>query len=320
MTKDIQLFAGITPLQGTLANLHAEIVSFIEKRFAAYDSSMEIPSREYFAEKIDDFLSTFSAAMSDCCTQLKGIARKVSKKLKVTLLNFYDYITRGLWLLRESPRCRESLEDFYFIPESFDVEGLKELIGDLRESFSYENLCEDVQLRTLLSSLRVNLLSDLERINCIIDGDMVGRGFAIRRWAAKFRSDVRNIRSIYEDKWERSIIPAEDESIADVLQELRDETKDNLEESDFYIEDFNNTNKLVASIHSMRDKATGEELDKFLYNYTLLEFLEERIKLLDVRNSKQSNVEINFYAPVTYDVSGNLNNYPNAKTVNNYGK
>lgn len=131
MTQDIQLFSGSSPLQNTLTNLHAEIISFIEKRFADYDSCMEIPSREYFAEKIDDFLSSFSSAMSDCCTQLKGIARKVSKKLKVTLLNFYDYIARGLWLLRESPRCRENLEDFYFIPESFDMEGLKELIDDL---------------------------------------------------------------------------------------------------------------------------------------------------------------------------------------------
>lgn len=309
MTQNIQLFSGSTPLQNTFTNLHAEIISFIEKRFADYDSCMEIPSREYFAEKIDDFLSSFSSAMSDCCTQLKGIARKVSKKLKVTLLNFYDYITRGLWLLRESPRCRENLESFYFIPESFDLEGLKELIDDLKESCSYENFCEDIQLKALLSSLRKNLLSDLERINNIVDGDVQGRGFAIRRWAAKFRSDIRNIRSIYESEWERNINPTDEESLEEVLSRLRDYTLEDLESSDFYIEDFGNTDKLVEAIHGMRDKATSKELDRFLYNYALLEFLEEKLERYQVTYPVQQitqifNGDVNFHAGSTQN--GNI--------------
>lgn len=309
MTKDIQLFAGITPLQGTLANLHAEIVSFIEKRFAAYDSSMEIPSREYFAEKIDDFLSSYSNAMSDCCTQLKGIARKVSKKLKVTLLNFYDYIVRGLWLLREGPRCQEHLENLYFIPVSFDIEGLKELMEDLKESISYENFCEDFQLRNLLADLRDNLLKDLKRINDIIEGDMLGRGFAIRRWAAKFRADVREIRSIYENKWNNEIVPTEEDSVGDILLELRDDTKEKLEESDFYIEDFADTRKLVTSIHSMRDKATGEELDRFLYNYALLEYLDERLDQYQIKNITSTT---------NYIISGDAHIYTNSTVNNNF--
>lgn len=299
-----------TQLQDSFGKLNAEILGLIQQRHAEYDACMQITAREYFAECIDEFLANFCQAMEDCSMQLKSIASRVKRKLKITLLNFYDYIARGLWLLRESPRCREQMEHLYFIPETFDVASLRSLIADVKDSVSYENLVDDGNMRLVLMRLRENLISDLQSISNIIDGDMKGRGFAIMRWAAKFRSDIREVRGIYEQQWDANINPTEYDSLPQVLSQVKDSTLDDFESSPFYIKDFSDTNKLVQSIHSMQDEADAQELDKFLYNYALLEYLEERINLIDTNRQKRNTVEINFYAPMTNNgtLSGNIIN------------
>lgn len=157
----------------------------------------------------------------------------------------------------------------------------------ISHSGNLENCIDNVQQREIIHSIHSNLLSGLKEIKHVIDGDMRGKAFAISRWVVKFRKDVRNLRSIYEQNWDSNV---ENLSL-ERLQRMKDITEDELIGSDFYIENIHDTDSLVEHIHQLQRKCCGEELDKFLYNYALLEFLEERIE--NMEPSKQNVTIVN---------------------------
>lgn len=294
----------ITTTDLALSKLNEEIRNLIGQHLGAYEVSLQISSREYFANCIEEFFASYSVAMNECSSSIRNIAYRIKRRMKATLMNFYDYIVRGLWLLKQSPRCKEQLEDCYFVPETFDIDGLNNLVDEISHSDNLEDCIDNVQQREIIHSIHSNLLSGLKEIKHVIDGDMRGKAFAISRWVVKFRKDVRNLRSIYEQNWDSNV---ENLSL-ERLQRMKDITEDELIGSDFYIENIHDTDSLVEHIHQLQRKCCGEELDKFLYNYALLEFLEERIENMEPQSTTSR--------ATTIIVTGsNPSIYPNATNI-----
>lgn len=271
-----------TTTDTALRKLNEEIRNLIGQRLVTYEASLQISSREYFANCIEEFLASYSVAMNECSSSIRNIAYRIKRRMKATLMSFYDYIVRGLWLLKESPRCKEQLEDYYFIPEAFDIDSLNDLVDEIKQSDGFENCIDDAQYRELIHCIHSNLLSGLKEIKHIVDGDMKGKVFAVNRWVVRFRSDIRELRGIYEQKWNRCV----ERLSLERLQDMKDETEDELTDSDFYIEDIHDTDSLVEHIHRLQRKCCAAELDRFLYNYALVEYLEERIKCMKPSNKQ----------------------------------
>lgn len=299
-----------TTIEMALSRLDNEISSLIGQRFSAYAETMQVTTREQFADCIDIFFDTFTVAVSECSSNIRSIALRLQKKLTIALMSFYDYIVRGIWILHESPRCREQIADLYYIPESFDLDGLKALIDDVKQSISFECAVEDLQLRNVLKSLRENLTESLQSISNVVDGDILGRGFAVKRWAATFRSNIRDKRSLYKSQWDDKIeYMGNYSAMQEVLTELKSTAMEQLQDNDFYIEDFANTDKLVQSIHSMQNDADGKTLDRFLYYYALVEYLDERLEGYIIKVSATN-----------YTINGDAHIYNNSTVNNNFKK
>lgn len=304
MVLQNEMFSSNTALIESFNRLNDEIANLIQQKYTEYEACMNIPSREYFAESIDEFLSNFSQTMEECSMQLSALAKKINRKLKVALLHFRDYVVRGLWIIHKSPKCKEQLEDMYYIPDSFDIDGLKNLIDDVRGSITLEDAVNDMQQRDMLRTVRINMLQSLDSIRDVIDGDKKTMAFTIRRWVAKLRSDLREIRSIYENQWEKKIESFKDEYIQESLCQLRDDVRDELENSEFYIDNLDDLDELVRKIHSFQGHGCGEELDRFLHDYALLEFLDGKLERYKVkcpvqRISQIFNGDVNFHAGST---------------------
>lgn len=295
-----------TQLQDSFGKLNAEILGLIQQRHAEYDACMQITAREYFAECVDEFLANFCQAMEDCSMQLSSLARRIKKKLKVTLLHFREYIVRGLWLIQESPKCKEQIEDMYFIPDSFDIDSLKSLIDDIQDSVTLEDSVNDMEHREALRTLRTNMLQSLDAIKQVVDGDKKMQAFTIRRWVARFRADLRELRSVYESRWEQTLEAMKGDSYHDTICQLREDVSAEIESSDFYIEDLNDIDGLVRKIHSLQGTNRGEELDRFLHDYALLEYLDEKLQRHQVRLSTR-NFTQNFYGDVNFNAGSTQN-------------
>ena len=279
----------ITTTDMALSRLNEEIRNLIGQHLGAYEASLQISSRKYFANCIEEFLASYSVAMNECSASIRNIAYRIKRRMKATLLNFYDYIVRGLWLLKESPRCKEQLEDCYFVPETFDIDGLNNLVDEIKQSDNLENCIDDVEHREIIHSIHSNLLSGLKEIKHIVDGDMKGKVFAVNRWVVRFRSDIRDLRSIYEQNWDSNTKALSLEK----LQRMKDATENELADSEFYIEDIHDTDSLVEHIHLLQRKCCGEELDRFLYNYALVEYLEEKIERQDSSKQQVTIMNVN---------------------------
>ncbi len=106
-----KLPTNITTTDLALSKLNEEIRNLIGQYLGAYEASLQISSREYFANCIEEFFASYSVAMNECSSSIRNIAYRIKRHMKATLMNFYDYIVRGLWLLKQSPKCKEQLED-----------------------------------------------------------------------------------------------------------------------------------------------------------------------------------------------------------------
>lgn len=291
MTTTFPNSSAFNAAEESLYRLDAEIASIIKQRFAVYDEAMQYSSEESFSYHINEFLASFNMAVDQCCFSLSSIGKRIKARLKTTLLNFYDYIVSGLWLLRESPRCQDRIEVCYFFPDSFDVNSLKKLIADIFKSDGFDAVLGDSQQVGAVEKLRRSLHRSLTRIKEVIDGDFAAKAFLVRGWVKSFEDDILRIRDARLWEWERRLESSGADSDAEMLDQIRESVMYELSQSDFYIRNIGDKTALVRHIHNLQDSCSGEELDNFLCNYALMEFLDEKAEGMseeqDIRDSEE---------------------------------
>lgn len=235
---------------------------------------------------VEDFVNEYSEHVSVCKSKVVSWRYSIKRKLRIAVNKLKDYIRRSVYLIVQSEECSRILRGTYYIWDWFSIGDIRYLINLLKDTEELENGIEEREGRRFIHELNGLLCKSLRRVENSskkkIDDELV-----VDVWTEKFLDDIDFIVSEHRNRWDdyisRRIERGREES--EVISSLLDNAEMALSESDFYIDDYRKTGKLVRHIRSLQENDKGEELDKFMLYYAQAKYLRGRSKVQGSENA-----------------------------------
>ena len=238
-------------------------------------------SREAIVRNVDDFFDSFSVHLSSCGAGLRNCLRRMRKRMKVLLVNIYEFLMSGSRLICCADSCAELLGERFFVGDDFDFDALQELMSLVDEGDSLVELCDDADDRRTMRRFNELLRDGVTKVYRAVVVMSPDRGFAMGRWIVNFRNTVRQVRELREADWRAGIARLADIGLTEreALETVLGAVDDELREFSF-CKDASNEREIISSVRELHGKGRGDEVTRFVECYAQVQFVGECLEAL----------------------------------------
>lgn len=240
---------------------------------------------------VDEFIDAFSSNMAVCADCLMRWLKDLRRCAMKVIRSLVRYFQSGREVILHSQELADYLTPVYYAPDYLDIDGMKELMGLLREADNLEQCLDVEEQRRFFHEYNHQLDRAVRRVHDALMGNMPDRAFAMRRKVARLRSDVQEIIRREERRWTEGLRIDPYATEEELLREAIDCVEGELSQSLFYCNGADTLMKVVEHILSLTNERIGAQLDQFLYNYAQLYWLRQRLENIEIQKQKDMKKE-----------------------------